>query len=416
MKKKSEAVAQQYRTWVYPKPIDDLAAAIEQGTYYDFSDPSLFRRKLWPRKIEPDALTILIAGCGSNQAAYYAYRNPESTVWGVDISESSLAHQKYLKDKHRLDNLNLKQLSLEEVGELGQQFDMIVSTGVLHHLPDPDEGLRCLRDVLAPHGVISLMLYGHYKRIGVYMMQQAFQILRMGQTVNEVNEAKSIVQGLPKWHHVRSYIDAANDLDSDAGFVDTFLHPLDRAYTVPQVIEFVTKNGLQFQSWLDNLNYSVAGVIGKASPLYARAKDLPHEKQWELIELVGQALGCHRFLVCHTEKNKKDFTLDFSELHEKAPWLEYKPTFRPPVEILQTAALENAKPARLKRDWQEFELSAIDATLYAACNGQSTVREILLRQPWLADDWDEKLRMGHRFFSQMAELDHLMFEIPATSI
>lgn len=31
--------------------------------------------------------------------------------------------------------------------------------GVLHHLPDPDAGLRALRDVLEVSGALQLMVY-----------------------------------------------------------------------------------------------------------------------------------------------------------------------------------------------------------------------------------------------------------------
>ena len=74
--------------WTWPRPLPE-------AKYFDVSDPALFRRKLWPKKVEPDDLDILIAGCGANQAAYYAFTNPESRVVGIDISGASLAHEKY---------------------------------------------------------------------------------------------------------------------------------------------------------------------------------------------------------------------------------------------------------------------------------------------------------------------------------
>ena len=67
-----------------------------------------------------------------------------------------------LKQKHNLHNLALYHLNLEETASLERTFDLIVSSGVLHHLPNPGAGLRALREVLKPHGVMSLMLYGYY--------------------------------------------------------------------------------------------------------------------------------------------------------------------------------------------------------------------------------------------------------------
>ena len=167
----SEIVAAQYRAWVYPAPVQDMAEAVAGG-YWDLSDPSLFRRKLWPRTTEPDDLDILVAGCGTNQAACYAFNNRGCRVVGIDLSESSLGHEAYLKQRHGLENLELARVSLGDAVSLGRTFDLVVCTGVLHHLPDPDAGLRRLRDVLRrPHGVMSVMVYGRYPRLGVYMMQ-----------------------------------------------------------------------------------------------------------------------------------------------------------------------------------------------------------------------------------------------------
>ena len=202
---------------------------------FDLSDPSLFRRKLWPRKIEPENLSILIAGCGANQAAHYAFTNRNSEVLGIDVSDSSLGHEAHLKQKHGLGNLELLQMSLGEIGSLGRTFDLIICTGVLHHLPDPDAGLRCLRDVLKPHGVISLMLYGSFPRVGVYMLQEVFRQLGLKQDAEGIGIVKRAIDVLPRWHHLNVYRQTAPDLGYNSGLVDTFLHPADRAFTVPEI-------------------------------------------------------------------------------------------------------------------------------------------------------------------------------------
>ncbi len=94
----SKIVARQYQAYVYPQPIADMAEAVAAG-YFDYSDPSLFRRKFWPRKTEPDNLSILVAGCGTNQAAYFAFANRSSHIVGIDISEPSLGHEAYTKSR-----------------------------------------------------------------------------------------------------------------------------------------------------------------------------------------------------------------------------------------------------------------------------------------------------------------------------
>ena len=46
--------------------------------------------------------------------------------------------------------------------------------------------------------------------------------------------------------------------------MDTFLHGRDRAYTVPQILQFARDNGLKFQGWLDNIRYSVSALLPRA--------------------------------------------------------------------------------------------------------------------------------------------------------
>ena len=106
------------------------------------------------------------------QAAKHAMRWPSARITGIDFSETSVRCTEELKRKYDLDNLQVHQLSIERVGDLEMSFDQIVWTGVLHHLADPDAGLRALRDVLKPDGAMQLMVYAPHGRSGIYMLQE----------------------------------------------------------------------------------------------------------------------------------------------------------------------------------------------------------------------------------------------------
>lgn len=68
-----DIVARQYEAWVYPPPIDDMVEAIAGG-YWEYADIPACGPVFWPERREFDDLDILIAGCGTNQAAYVALR------------------------------------------------------------------------------------------------------------------------------------------------------------------------------------------------------------------------------------------------------------------------------------------------------------------------------------------------------
>ena len=149
-----------YERHPYPPPVDSLE---KYRRLWQGNDARQRRRAdyhlFWPARPYREDHSILIAGCGTSQAAKHALRWPAARVTGIDFSAASVRHTDELKRKHGLDNLQVHQLPLTRVSELGATFDQIVCTGVLHHLPDPDAGLQALRDVLAPGGVMHLMLY-----------------------------------------------------------------------------------------------------------------------------------------------------------------------------------------------------------------------------------------------------------------
>ena len=122
----------------------------------------------------------MVAGCGTSQAAKYALRWPKARVTGIDFSQASIDQTAKLKRKHSIHNLELETLPVERAGELGRSFDHVVCTGVLHHLADPDAGLRALHDVLEPDGAMHLMVYAPYGRAGIYMLQDYCRRLGIG--------------------------------------------------------------------------------------------------------------------------------------------------------------------------------------------------------------------------------------------
>ena len=409
-------VAAQYESWVYPNPIPDLVEAAARGAYYDASDPSLIRRKFWPRPVEPENLDILIAGCGSNQAAQIALTNPGSRVTGIDLSSASLAHEQYLKQKHELHSLELRQLELEQVSALEQSFDLIISTGVLHHIPDPAAGLRALGEVLRPHGVMSLMLYGEYPRVGVHMMQEAFRLMGLEQDARGVHMVRHTLERVaPPWHHVATYVKTDRDLSFDAGLVDTYLHARERAYTIADIMQLIEDCELKFQGWHDNLDYSISFQIpDPQNPLRLIIEQLPLVDQWRCVELIGQALARQFFLVCHKDRPDRDFVLDFSG----DEWLDYVPNLRPGLRVQQPEAFEGEplstlpRPTATVRFGHRVVLGPLESVLLGRIDGERTILEILDDEAIDASNAMRNVQRARAFFQRMAGLDHLLFQIP----
>ena len=319
---RDDVVARQYQQWVYPSPVLDLEEW--RVGNYDCTDPVHAHRIYWPDREYPPGLHILVAGCGANQAAGFALTNPSAKVVAIDVSQPSLDHQQYLKDKHDLQNLELHLLPIEELSALGLDFDLVVCIGVLHHLADPAKGMQALAGCLRPDGVASVMLYGKYGRIGVDSLASVFHDVGLGQDDSSVQVVRETIPLLPVDHPVRSYLKNSSDLNAATSTVDTFLHGRQRSYTVEECIDLVTSAGLVFQEWLFKSAYypheSFALPDGLLSALNAR----PDIEIWSLMERFHAVNTNHCFVACRPDRPTADYTVDFSS----ADALGYIPVMR----------------------------------------------------------------------------------------
>ena len=190
-----------------------------------------------------------------------------------------------LKRKHELTNLEVHQLPIERVGELQTTFDLIVCTGVLHHLADPDAGLRALRDVLKPDGAMHLMVYAPYGRAGIYMLQEFCRRVGIDATDDEIGDLIAALEALPAAHPLARLLREAPDFRQEAALADALLHPQDRAYSVPQLMEFIDGAGLAFGRWVKQAPYSpLCGVMARL-PQAARIAALDATEQYAAAEL-----------------------------------------------------------------------------------------------------------------------------------
>ena len=99
-------------------------------------------------------------------------------VTWLDRSAAALKVAQARAAARGLTNIVWEQRSLLDLPGSGLgPFDYIDCCGVLHHLPDPAEGLRALLSVLAPGGGLGLMVYAPHGRTGVYMLQDALRLL-----------------------------------------------------------------------------------------------------------------------------------------------------------------------------------------------------------------------------------------------
>ena len=230
-----DLLSKQYNNFPYPNPIEDIESEIKNNNFYINYDPKFFWNRLWPeKKFIEKGLNVLVAGCGANQACVLSYNNPGYSFTGVDISKESIKNNEKLIKKNNLNNLNL---ICEDFRLLNfdKKFDLIISTGVIHHLEDPLSALKYFEANLKEDGVIILMIYGKYQRYGLNQVKKVFNAINLEQNKDSIITSKKIINNLhPK--HPANIFNISKDINYDSGIIDLLLHKQEKFYSIEELL------------------------------------------------------------------------------------------------------------------------------------------------------------------------------------
>jgi SAM-dependent methyltransferase len=387
-----------YESHPYPPPVDDLQA------YRQIWDDQRRRAEFhlfWPAEPYHEDRSILVAGCGTTQAAHCALRWPRAQVIGIDLSAKSIAFTQGLKRKYALTNLEVRQLAVERAAELGQRFEHVVCTGVLHHLADPDAGLRALHDVVEPNGALNLMVYAPYGRAGVYMLQDYCRRLGLGHTAPEIRDLAASLKALPPDHPLAPLLRNSPDFADKAGLADALLHPQDRSYSVPQLLDFLGRAGLVFGRWVRQAPYLPWCGALASSPHQSRLLALTAEAQYAAIELFRGTMVRHGVVAYRTDRPAQDAPIDF----DGDSWLRYTPIRLPDTLAVRDRLPNGAAAVLINRNHTYTDLYLpIDTRqerLLAAVDGERTIEEICRER---GDHGEARV-----FFQQLWRWDQVVF-------
>jgi len=407
----AEAVREFYERLPYPRPIDSLEKY--QRLWQDEGRRRADYHLHWPAAPFREDRSILVAGCGTSQAAKHAMRWPEARVTGIDFSATSVRCSQELKRKHHLNNLELHQLPVERAGELGTSFDQIVCTGVLHHLADPDAGLAALRDVLKPDGAMHLMVYAPYGRTGIYMLQEFCRRVGIRATDDGIRDLIAALGTLPPGHPLETLLRQAPDFRHEAALADALLHPQDRAYSVPELFGFLDANGMTFGRWVRQAPYSVhCGVMARLLQASRMAK-LPLAEQYAAVELFRGTMVRHSIIAYRSDSPSVPRTIDFGG----DAWPGYVP-----IRMADTICIKERLPAGaaavlINQTHTDKDLiNPIDATemrMFDAIDGKCSVGDIA-KTTVPSSRKESQLDLARAFFERLWRYDQVVFDASLT--
>jgi SAM-dependent methyltransferase len=119
--------------------------------------------RLLDRAIPGDA-RILELGCGTGQMSLFL-ATAERVVVGADLARASLLLAEAARERFGVERALFVETDLRSPGLRTSAFDVVYSSGVLHHTPDPRTSFASLARLARPGGILVVGLYNAYARL-----------------------------------------------------------------------------------------------------------------------------------------------------------------------------------------------------------------------------------------------------------
>jgi 2-polyprenyl-3-methyl-5-hydroxy-6-metoxy-1,4-benzoquinol methylase len=237
-------VQRQYEESPYPTWVVNPAVAAQR------SIPSFLRSQFPFAPVHAaeasGPLSILIAGCGTGRHSIeVAQQFPDARVLAVDLSNSSLAYAQRKTAEIGLRNVEYAHADILGLGSLGERFDMIQSSGVLHHVHDPMLGWRTLVGLLKPHGIMHIGLYSQLARTGVVAARSFIASHGYRDTPDDIRRCRQDLLVRKGGADLQSVI-TSPDFFSTSACRDLLFHVQEHQMTLPQIAGFLAEQRLQF--------------------------------------------------------------------------------------------------------------------------------------------------------------------------
>lgn len=245
----SQQVRQQYEDNPYPRwisvsptaPAESLPAHV-RGL---FPDAPL---RDTPQAAAPD---ILVAGCGTGQQPIgTAQRFANARVLAIDLSLASLAYAKRKTDALGI-TIDYAQADILELA-LDRRFDLIESSGVLHHLAEPLRGWRTLVELLKPGGFMRLGFYSELGRTQIVALQQRLAGRGYDGSADSIRRGRQELMSALMSERISAQkpgdapVLHSPEFYSLSACRDLLFHVQEHRLALPQISAFLSQNGLTF--------------------------------------------------------------------------------------------------------------------------------------------------------------------------
>jgi hypothetical protein len=250
---------------------------------------------------------------------------------------------------------------------------------------------------------MQIMVYAGYGRTGIYMMREYCRLLGVAPAKEELPALGRALEGLPDDHPLAHLLRKATDFRHPNALADAFLHPQDRAYTVPQVYEWLDRCGMSFGRWIEQAPYlPQCGLLAK-TPHAERLVELPESSQHAAAELFRGTMTQHNFVAYRNDRPREIQPIRFAG----EQWRNYTPV-RVPWALCVRDRLPPGSAAVLinpahKHNDLVLPINGPQYRLFSEIDGNRTLGEIVQRS-----EWEESRTL--KFFQQLWRYDQIVID------
>ena len=222
---------------------------------------------------------ILIAGCGTGQHSVGTSQVIKGAkILAVDLSMASLSYAKRKTAELDIDSIEYAQADLLKLNSLNRAFDVIESSGVLHHLENPFDGWKVLLSLLRPYGLMKLGFYSELARRDIVKVRNLISSAGIGSSPQDIRGYRKHLLGLKNSENY-GFATNSSDFFSTSACRDLLFHVQEYRMNLRTVDRFIKDNDLTF------LGFEIdSSVIQSYKKRFLNDMSATNLEQWHIYE------------------------------------------------------------------------------------------------------------------------------------
>jgi SAM-dependent methyltransferase len=218
--------------------------------------------------------SFLEVGSGTSQLSNYLAIGSNSEIFAFDPTLTSLKLGHNFATKNNIPNVTFVNADVFEDVFEDEVFDVVWSSGVLHHTNDPSGGFDLICKYAKHDGIVIVGLYNWYGRLRTHIRRFFYRIFG--------------VRYLMIFDPVLRNADANSAEKVKSWIRDQYIHPVESCHSFDEVLGWFDKNNIEFINSIPSCEIQ----LGKEGDLFKKSsRSSLYERIWQQVIMVFTSLG-----------------------------------------------------------------------------------------------------------------------------